>query len=141
MSACGTSSSFSASGTSSSVGRPQVHGFRQRIGDTSADPYHGGLFDAELHGNGVGGFEANAADIPRKAIGILGHDLDGVGTIGLEDPYRPRRADAVAVQEDHDLANHLLLGPGRDDPTRSRSAWVSMTSNTFSPKARRSFLA
>src|ERR1019366_2467828 len=27
-------------------------------------------------------------------------------------PHRPRRADAVAVQENHDLADDLLFGPG-----------------------------
>jgi hypothetical protein len=44
--------------------------------------------------------------------------LDGIGTIGLVDTHRPRRADAVAVQEQHDLADHLLLGPAGDDPLR-----------------------
>ena len=96
-----------------------VHRLGQRIGDTSADPHHGGLLDAELHGHGVGGLEADAADIACQAIRVLGHDLDGVGTIGLEDPYRPRRADAVAVQEDHDFPHRLLLGPGGDDPSRA----------------------
>src|SRR6266581_332841 len=90
---------------------PLVHGFAQRIGNTSADPHHGGLYDAELHRNCVGGLEADAADIARQAIRVLGHDLDGIGTIGLENPYRSRRADTVAVQEDHDLPHRLLLGP------------------------------
>ena len=92
-----------------------VHGLGQRIGDAGANPHHGGLLDAELHGDGVGGLEADAADIARQPIRVLGHDLDGVGTIGLEDPHRPRRADAVAVQEDHDLPHRLLLGPGGKD--------------------------
>ena len=40
-----------------------VHGFGQRIGNPGADPDHGGLLDAELHGDGVGRLEADAADI------------------------------------------------------------------------------
>jgi hypothetical protein len=32
------------------------------------------------------------------------------------------RADAVAVQEQHDLADNLLLGPASDDPPRSLRA-------------------
>src|SRR5207244_5445954 len=55
-------------------------------------------------------------DIARQTIRVLGHDLDGVGAIGLEDTHRPCRADAMAVQEDHDLSHDLLLGPGGDDP-------------------------
>ena len=94
---------------------PLIHRFGQRIGDPGAHADHGGLFDAELHGDGVGGLEADAADIARQAIRVLGHDLDGVGAIGLENPHCPRRADAMAVQEDHDLADDLLFGPGIGD--------------------------
>jgi hypothetical protein len=57
----------------------------------------------------------------------------------------------MAVQEDHDFPNRLLLGPGGENAGgtngsdavtwRSRSGDISMTSNTFSPNARTSFLA
>ena len=58
-----------------------------------------------------------------RRYGVLGHDLDGVSAIGLEYPYRPRRAaDAVAVQEDHDFPYRLLLGPCGDDPSRAHRA-------------------
>ena len=40
---------------------------------------------------------------------------DRIGAVGLEDPHRPRGADPVRVQEQHDLADDLLLGPARDD--------------------------
>jgi hypothetical protein len=39
--------------------------------------------------------------------------LRGVCPIGLEDADRPGGADPMAVQEDHDLSDDLLLGPGR----------------------------
>ena len=92
-----------------------VHRFGQRVGDAGAHPDHRRLLDAELHGDGVGGLEADAADVARQAIRVLGHDLDGIAAVGLEDPDRARRADAMAVQEDHDLPHDLLLGPGAGD--------------------------
>jgi hypothetical protein len=54
------------------------------------------------------------------------------------------------VQEHHDLADDLLLGPGGGDAvrphrsdaaSRRRLGSTSMTSNTFSPKVRSCFLA
>ena len=70
---------------------------------------------AHLHGDRVGGPKADAADVAREPIGILGHHLDGVMAIGLEDAHRPRRADAIGMQEDHDVADGLLLGPAGGD--------------------------
>ena len=92
-----------------------VHGLGQRVGNPRANPDHRGLLDAELHRDRVGGLEADAADVARQPVRVLGHDLDGIGAVGLEDPHRPRRADAVAVQEDHDLPHRLLLGPGGEN--------------------------
>ena len=92
-----------------------VHGLGQRIGNPRANPDRRGLLDAELHRNGVGGLEPDAADVARQPIRVLGHDLDGVGAVGLEDPHRPRRADTVAVQEHHDFPDRLLLGPGGEN--------------------------
>ena len=77
--------------------------------------------------------------------------LHRVGAVGLVDPHRPRGADAVGVQEQHDLADHLLLGPAGDDPRRPLGADAghlaqplraacSISSNTASPKARTSLL-
>ena len=60
----------------------------------------------------VGGLEADPPNVPGQPIGILGHYLYGIGAIGLVDSDRPRSTDPVLVQEDHDLADDLLLGPG-----------------------------
>jgi hypothetical protein len=68
--------------------------------------------ESELHCDRVGGLEADAANVARQPIGILRHDLHGVDAVGLVDPHRPRRANAVAMQKHHDLTHHLLLGPG-----------------------------
>src|SRR6266496_5240437 len=96
-----------------------VHRLGQRIGDAGAHPDHGGLVDAELHRDSIGGLEPDATDVAGQTIGILRHDLDGIAAVGLVDAHRPRGADPVAVQEDHDLADHLLLGPGRRDAAGS----------------------
>ena len=75
------------------------------------------FIDAELHCNGVCGLEANACEYRAPGrYGLFGRRLDGVRTIGLEDPHRPRRADTVAMEEDHNFANCLLLGPGSENP-------------------------
>ena len=99
-----------------------VHRLGQRVGYPGAQSDHGGLFDAELHRDRVGALETNASDVPGKPIGVLGHDLHGVRAVGLEDANRPGGADPVAVQEDHDLPDDLLLGPGVRDPLGSNRA-------------------
>ena len=99
-----------------------VHRLGQRVRNPGAQSDHGGLFDAEPHRDRVGALETNASDIPGKPIGVLGHDLHGVRAIGLEDANRPGGADPVAVQEDHDLPDDLLLGPGVRDALGSNRA-------------------
>ena len=93
-----------------------VHRLRQRIRYAGAQADHGGLFDAELHRDRIGGLEADPPDVPGEAIGVLGHDLHGVDAVGLEDADGPGGSDPVAMKEDHDLPDDLLLGPGVGDP-------------------------
>ena len=57
-----------------------------------------------------------ADQIAGKPVRVFRHHLHRIGTIGFEDADGARGADAVAVQEDHDLANNFLLGPGGYDP-------------------------
>jgi hypothetical protein len=66
--------------------------------------------------------EADPPDVPRKAVGVLRDDLHGIYAVRLEDPDGPGRADAVRVEEQHDLADHLLLGPAGNDPCRALGA-------------------
>ena len=108
-----------------------VHRFGQRIADARADPDHGRLLDPELHRDRVGGHKTDAADVTREAVRVLRHHLHGIGAVGPEYPHRPRRADAVAVQEHHDLANNLLLGPGIGDPLRPHPADAGHLAQTF----------
>ena len=92
-----------------------VHRLGQGEGDAGPGPDHRRLLDAEPRRDLVGGLEADAADVAGQPVGVLGDHLDRVGAVGLEDPHRPRGADAVAVQEQHDLADHLLLRPAPPD--------------------------
>jgi hypothetical protein len=91
---------------------PLVHDLGERIGNASANPDYRRFLDTELHGDGVGRLEPDAPDVTGQPVSVLGHDLNGVGAIGLENPHCSRRAYAVAVQENHYFPHRLLLGPG-----------------------------
>ncbi len=91
-------------------------GLQQGMADPGPQADHRLGLDAQPCGDRIGGAEADAADVARQAVGVLGHHLHGVLAVGLEDPHRPGRTDAMAVQKDHDLAHHLLIGPGLADP-------------------------
>src|SRR5256886_5702928 len=49
-----------------------VHRFGQRVGNARTHPDHRRLFDAQLHRKGVGGLEADAADVAREPVRVLG---------------------------------------------------------------------
>ena len=87
-------------------------------GHPGPQPLGCGLLHAELGGDGIGRSKADPTHVPGQPVRVLGHDLDGLMTIGLEDANRSCRADAMGVQEDHDLPHRLLLGPARDDAWR-----------------------
>ena len=93
-----------------------VHRLGQGVRYPGAQSDHRGLFDAEPHRDRIGALETDASDVPGKPIRVLGHDLDCVHAVGLEDANRPRGTDPVAVKEYHDLTDDLLLGPGVRDP-------------------------
>src|SRR6516162_1731457 len=99
-----------------------VHCLGERIRDPGANPDHGGLLDPELHGDRVRGLKADAANVPSQAVWVIGHDLNGIGAVGLEDAHGPGGADPMAVQEDHDFAHGLLFGPGGEKAGRTKGA-------------------
>src|ERR1700736_1113046 len=128
-----------------------VHRLGESVRNPGAHADHRRLLDAEPHCDRVRGLEADAADIAGETVGVLGHDLHGIGAVGLEDADRACGAHAMAMQEDHDLPHDILLGPGAGDAlgphgpmpvtSRRRSGSASITSNTFSPNALTIFLA
>jgi transposase len=102
-----------------------VHGLGQRVGDLGAGADHRRLLDPEPHRDLIGGLEADAADVAGEAVGVVRDHLDRVGAVGLEDPHCPRGAHTMAVQEQHDRADHLLLGPARRATSRQRAAGLA----------------
>ncbi len=98
---------------------PFTRRLRQRVGDAGPEPDHRRFLNAQSHGDRVGGFEADTANIARETIRVLRHDPHGIGAVSFVDPNRPRSAYAMAVEKDDDLANDFLFGPGLGNAFRS----------------------
>src|ERR1700687_1404682 len=88
----------------------------QRVGDAGASTEHGLLRNTETLSKLVVSLDPDTADVACKTIRIFLHERDRVGTVGLKNANRPRRTDAMALQEDHDLADRLLVRPTSRDP-------------------------
>jgi hypothetical protein len=54
-------------------------------------------------------------DVEGQAIGILLHSCNGLVAVRLVDTDGSGSANAMRVEEDHDLANDFLGFPGFDD--------------------------
>ena len=65
-----------------------VHGLGQSVADPGPGADHRRLLDPEPHRDLIGALEADAPDVAGQAVGVLRDDLDGIGTVGLEDPHR-----------------------------------------------------
>ena len=92
-----------------------LHRLGEREGDAGAHPDRSRSARCRASRDEVGGAEADAANVAGQPVGILRDHLHGIGAVGLVDAHRPRGADAVGVQEQHDLADDLLLGPAGND--------------------------
>ena len=90
--------------------------FEECEADAGLDANRRRLLDTEAHRQGVGGPEADAADVARELVRVLRHHADRVAAVGLVDAHRARRPDPVLVQKDHDLADRSLLGPRFANP-------------------------
>jgi len=69
--------------------------------------------DPERLRDAIGRHEADAADIARQSIRVLAHDGDRLRPVPFVDSSGVRRAHAVGLQEDHDVADAALLAPCR----------------------------
>ena len=72
-------------------------GLQQGVVDARPQADRGRGFDTEARGDGIGGAEADAADVAGQAVGVLRHHLHGVIAVRLKDPHGTGGADAVAV--------------------------------------------
>jgi hypothetical protein len=71
--------------------------------------------EAGLRGDAVGGLEAHPAKLRRQPEGIPAQQGHGAPAVAPGDAHGQGRADAVAVEEDHDLPQVLLGLPGGAD--------------------------
>src|ERR1035441_7428835 len=90
---------------------PVAGRLQQDMVQTGAGPEDRVVRDADLLRDLVGGLEADAVDVLGQAIRVHLDLIDRALPIRLANPHRPAGADAVAVEEHHDLADHLLLRP------------------------------
>src|SRR6476660_6998101 len=88
----------------------------QCVRDAGASTEHGLLRNAKPLCQLVRSLEPDTADVACKTIWIFLHKRDRIGTVRLENADRPRRTDAMALQEDHDLSDRLLVRPTSRDP-------------------------
>ena len=73
------------------------------------------MAEAEFFAHRIGRFESDARHIAGEKIRVGPHPRDGIVAVKFEHAQRPARADAVAVEKDHDIPHHALLGPRRFD--------------------------
>src|SRR5437870_13299821 len=92
------------------------NGLHECIRDAGASTQHGLLRNTEPLRQLVSSLESDTADVACQTIRIFLHERDRVCTVSLENADRPRCADAMALQEDHDLADRLLVCPTGRDP-------------------------
>ncbi len=85
--------------------------FQQHMAQAGAGPDQRVVRDADLLGNLVGGLEADAVNVLGQRIRVGLHLGNGILAVGLVDANRPAGADALAVQEHHDLADDFLFRP------------------------------
>ena len=85
--------------------------FLKGVLDTGPCPIRTVAVDSQLGGEFVGSLEADPTDIVGKLVRILLDLGDGLLSVGAVDSHRPPGSDAMLGQEEHDLADFLLLLP------------------------------
>ena len=96
--------------------------FFERVQDAGVDALRAGGGQAEIARDLVRSLEAHAFDLAADSVGFVGEDLLRVLPVGLDDTYAQRVGHAVGLQEDHDLAQGLLVVPRGLDRLRASGA-------------------
>ena len=86
--------------------------FLERVQQAGVDALRPRRRQAEVARDLVGRLEAHALDLAADAVGLGGDDLLRVLPVGLDDAQAERVGHAVGLEEDHDLAERLLVLPG-----------------------------
>ena len=85
--------------------------FADNVLDRSSCPQRRIVRNANLHGQFIRRAEADAPDVVRQFIRVGPHLFDGTVAVSFVNANRAGRADAVALQEDHDITDVLLFMP------------------------------
>ena len=96
--------------------------FFERVQDAGVDALRAGGGQAEVARDLVRGLETDAFDLAADAVGFGGQDFLRVLAVGLDDADAQGVRHAVGLQEDHDLAQGLLVIPGGLDGFRPSGA-------------------
>ena len=96
--------------------------FLERVQDAGVDALRAGGGQAEVARDLVRGLEADAFDFAADAVRFGGEDFLRVLAVGLDDADAEGVGHAVGLQEDHDLAQGLLVVPRGLDGLRAAGA-------------------
>jgi len=89
-----------------------IRGLQKAARDSRARPNDGIPGDAYLLGDLIRGLETDTGDVIGERVGVGAHGLNRLVSVGLEDANCAAGADAVRMQENHDLPNRFLFLPG-----------------------------
>ena len=96
--------------------------FLERVQDAGVDALRAGGGQAEIARDLIRGLEAHAFDLAADAVRFGGEDFLRVLPVGLDDADAEGVGHAVGLQEDHDLAQGLLVVPRGLDRLRAAGA-------------------
>ncbi len=84
----------------------------ERVNNAGLGPHHRLRRDTDIHGDFIGGLEANAPDIRCQPVRVGTDQGNGVIPVSAVNAHGLGGAHAVAVQKNHDVTHGLLLVPG-----------------------------
>src|ERR1039458_10631409 len=96
-----------------------IRGLQQHMVEARTGAQDGVMRYADLLGNSVRRSEPDPVDVPGQRVRVGLNAPDGLLPVGLIDTDSPAGADSLGMKEHHDVADDLLLGPGRFDPSSS----------------------
>ena len=94
---------------------PVVDLLHQRVQRARLNPQRVLAFKAELGRQRIRRQEADAPDVHRQPVGVLLHDGQRLRAVMLIDTDGEGSADIVRLEELHQIAHALMLGPTLDD--------------------------
>src|SRR5712691_9657597 len=95
---------------------PIVGKLLEDMADTCLGTDDGVTGNAQPLGQRISSLKANAVDVEGQPIGILLDAGNGLAPVGLVNPHSTSSPDPMGMEENHNLSDDLLCGPGVDHP-------------------------